>query len=167
MLPYRGPALRPAIALFTIGILACSRGDAPPPCGLSAVIGPRVLLEEFSTPGQTLAVPPEQLPEKLVARLAVGPAYATIVGRADSQWVIGVNGALPAGIHPSFGVLVIDKTNGAPLGVLLYESAEVEGAPPIGTVTVGALVVPLVGVRVDPARIQDAACPLFPDSLIQ
>jgi hypothetical protein len=167
MVLYRGLAMRPAVALFTIGTLACGRGDAPPPCGLSAVIGPRVLLEEFSTPGQTLAVPPEQLPEKLVARLAVGPAYATIVGRADSQWVIGVNGALPAGIHPSFGVLVIDKSNERPLGVLLYESEVVDGAPHLGTVTVGAVVVPLLGVRVDPARIQEAACPLFPDSLIQ
>jgi hypothetical protein len=167
MHPYRGPSLGPAFALCTIGLLACGRGDAPPACGLGAVIGPRVLLDEFSTPEQTLATPPQHLPEKLVARLAVGPAYSAIVGRVDSQWVIGVNGTLPPKILASFAVLVIDKGTDTPLGVLLYEGAEVEGAPHIGTVSVGASVIPLIGIRVDPARIQDPVCPLFPDSLIQ
>jgi hypothetical protein len=167
MLPYRGPALGPAIALFTIGLLACGRADAPPACGLNAVLGPRVLLDEFSTPNQTLATAPEHLPEKLVARLAVGPAYSAIVGRADSQWVIGVNGTLPPKIMASFGVLIIDKGSDKPMGVLLYEGSEVDGAPRIGTVSVGASMVPLIGIRVDPARIQDSVCPLFPDSLLQ
>jgi len=163
----RGPALGSTLALFTIALLACGRGDAPPPCGLNAVLGPRVLLDEFSTPNQTLATPPEHLPEKLVARMAVGPAYSAIVGRADSQWVIGVNGALPPKIQANFGVLVIDKGSDKPLGVLLYEAAEVDGAPHIGTVSVGASVIPLIGIRIDPTRIQDSVCPLFPDSLLQ
>lgn len=167
MLPCRWLVLRPAPALLTIAVLACGRGEAPPSCGLNAVLGPRVLLDEFSIPNQTLIAPPQKLPEKLVARLAVGPAYSAIVGRADSQWVIGVNGALPAKTQPSFGVLVIDKSNDTPMGVLLFEGAEVEGAPTIGTVSVGPFVVPLTGVKVDPSRIQDPSCPLFPDSLIQ
>lgn len=153
--------------VVAVASLACGRGDAPPPCGLNAVVGPSVLLSEFAVLNQPLAAPPAQLPEKLVARLAAGPAYSSIVGRADSQWVIGVNGALPVNVEVTFGVLVLDKTSNTPLGVLLYESAPIEGAPQIGTVSVAAFVVPLLGVRVDPSRIQDPACPLFPDSLIQ
>ena len=37
----------------------------------------------------------------------------------------------------------------------------------LGTVSLGAVVVPLIGIRVDPERIQEPSCPLFPDSLIR
>jgi hypothetical protein len=157
----------PPLLLTIAALAACGGKDAPPACGLNAVVGPSVLLNEFATANQTLATPPENLPEGLVVRLAAGPAFSAIVGRADSQWVIGVNGTLPPAVQISFGVLVLDKTTGTPLGVMLYESAPIEGAPPIGTVSVGAFVVPLIGIRLDPSRIQDPACPLFPDSLVQ
>jgi len=152
--------------LLLIGLAACGHADNSSGCGLSAVVGPTVLLNEFSTPNQTLATPPPRLPEKMAVRLAAGPAYSAIVGRSDSQWVIGVNGALPRNTKVTFGVLVLDSAE-KPLGVMLYEGSGVEGAPHIGTVSAGNFVVPLIGVRVDPARIQDAHCPLFPDSLAQ
>ena len=154
------------LSFFLLGAAACSGSDRPPPCGLNAVVGPAVLLGEFSKPGQTLASPPAQLPERIVTRLVAGPAFSAIAGRAEGQWVIGVNGTLPPNAAPTFGVLILDTT-GTPLGVLLYESAAVEGAPQIGTVTAGAIVVPLVGIQLDPERIQDPTCPLFPDSLAQ
>jgi hypothetical protein len=155
------------LATLAASLIGCSRGDTPPACGLNAVVGPAVLLNEFALPNQTMVTPPEQLPERLVARLAAGPAYSAIVGRADSQWVIGANGTLPEKAQISFGVLVVDKSDNHPLGVMMFENAPVEGAPQIGTVSAGAFVVPLLGVRVDPTRIQDPTCPLFPDSLLQ
>jgi hypothetical protein len=162
----RAASLRSGLLVLAAGLVACGKGDNRPPCGLSAVVGPSVLLNEFTTAGQTLAKPPDVLPEKLVTRLAAGFAFSSIVGRADSQWVIGVNGTLPAETQVSFGVLVMDKS-GAPLGVMLYESSIIEGAPVIGTVSIGRFVVPLIGVQVEPSRIQDPNCPLFPDSLAQ
>jgi hypothetical protein len=152
--------------LLLLGAVACSGQDAPPPCGLSAVVGPTVLLSEFAKPGQTLASAPPRVPERMVARLVAGPAYSAIAGRVDSQWVIGVNGTLPANASPTFGVLILDPS-GKTLGVLLYEASEVEGAPHIGSVTAGAFSIPLIGIQLDPERIQDARCPLFPDSLAQ
>jgi hypothetical protein len=151
-------------ACLVLLALGCSGKDSPRPCGLSAVVGPSVLLSEFSQPGQTLATPPARLPEQIVVRLVAGPAFSAIAGRADSQWVIGVNGTLPTGITPGYGVLTLDLQE-KPLGVLLYEGAPIDGAPVLGTVTLGALVVPLIGIRVDPQRIQEPGCPLFPDSL--
>jgi hypothetical protein len=50
---------------------------------------------------------------------------------------------------------------------MLYEGAPVEGAPPIGTVSVGNVTVPLIGIQVDPAKIEDPRCPFFPDSVLQ
>jgi hypothetical protein len=87
------------------------------------------------------------------------------VGRTDSLLVIGVEGAVPPTIKPGYGVLVLDTTARA-RGVMLYEGTPVEGAPQIGTVTVGSATIPLIGIQLDPARIEDPRCPFFPDSVL-
>ena len=152
-------------------LLACSRSAdrttaGAAACGLASLAGPTALLGQFSLADQTLASPPRHLPEKLVVRLVAGPAYPAIVGRSDSLWVIGMEGTLPAKVKPGFGVLVLDKS-GKTLGTMLYEGTPVEGAPQIGTVSVGNTTVPLIGIQLDPARIEDPRCPFFPDSVIQ
>lgn len=160
--------------LFVAAILiaACDRSTggkssaAAATCGLAALAGPTALLGQFAIPGQTLGSPPRKLPERLVVRLVAGPAYPAIVGRSDSMLVIGVNGGLPANVKPGFGVLILDTGNKA-RGVLLYEGAPVEAAPPIGTVSIDNASVPLLGIQVDPAKFEDPRCPLFPDSVIQ
>jgi hypothetical protein len=133
---------------------------------LAALAGPTALLGQFSVPDQTLASPPRHLPERLVVRLVAGPAYPAIVGRSDSRWIIGVEGSLPSNVKPGVGVLVLHKT-GKARGVMLYEGTPVEGAPQIGTVSVGNTTVPLIGIQLDPAKIEDPRCPFFPDSVIQ
>jgi hypothetical protein len=80
--------------------------------------------------------------------------------------VIGVDGRLPAAVKPGFGVLVLDQGARA-RGVLLYEGTSVEGAPQIGTVTVGSATVPLIGIQLDPAKIEDPRCAVFPDSVLK
>lgn len=160
------------LLLAAILIAACDRSTggkssaAAASCGLAALAGPTALLSQFGVPGQTLDSPPRRLPEHLVVRLVAGPAYPAIVGRSDSMLVIGVNGGLPTNVKPGFGVLVLDA-GGKPHGVLMYEGAPVEGAPEIGTVSIDAASVPLLGIQVDPARFEDPRCPLFPDSVIQ
>jgi hypothetical protein len=135
-------------------------------CGLAMLAGPTALLTQFSVPNQTLSSPPRRLPERLVVRLVAGPAYPAIVGRSDSLWVIGVEGSLPPKVKPGFGVLIIDQS-GKSRGAMLFEGAPVEGAPPIGTVSVGNATVPLIGIQLDPAKIEDPRCPFFPDTVIQ
>lgn len=142
---------------------AADRGN--PACGLAALAGPTALLTQFSVPRQTLSAPPARLPERLVARVVAGPALPAIVGRADSQLVVGVEGVVPPTIKPGYGVLVLDTAE-ATRGVMLFEGRPVEGAPPIGTVTVGAATLPLIGIQLDPSRIEDPRCPFFPDSVL-
>jgi len=148
-------------------VAACGRpadrGSAA--CGLAALAGPTALLTQFSVPRQTLSTPPRDLPERLVARVVAGPALPAVVGRSDSLLLIGVDGAVPPTVKPGYGVLVLDTLAKA-RGVMLYEGAPVEGAPPIGTVTVGAATLPLIGIQLDPARIEDPRCPFFPDSVL-
>lgn len=167
MVPYL--ARMRAILLITFLLTsACKasgeRGSAA--CGLAALAGPTALLGQFSVPDQTLASPPRNLPERLVVRQVAGQAYPAIVGRADSLWIVGLQGQLPANVKPGFGVLVQDL-NAKPAGVMLYEGTVVEGAPEIGTVSVGDGTVPLIGIELDLAKIEDPRCPLFPDTIIQ
>jgi hypothetical protein len=162
----------PGVVLSSLLILAaCGRSPDRPAtgsaaCGLAALAGPTALLSQFGIPDQTLGSAPRRLPERLVVRLVAGPAYPAIVGRSDSLWVIGMEGALPANVKPGYGVLVMDQKDQA-RGVLLYEGTAVEGAPPIGSVSVGNTTVPLIGIQLDPARIEDPRCPFFPDSVIR
>jgi hypothetical protein len=157
---------RPLLSLLLI-LLACGkpaeRGSAA--CGLAALAGPTALLTQFSVPRQTLSRPPAKLPERLVARLVAGPALPAIVGRADSLLVIGVEGSIPAAARPGYGVLVLDTAERA-RGVMLFEGIPVEGAPSIGTVSIGNATVPLIGIQLDPTRIEDPRCPFFPDSVL-
>jgi hypothetical protein len=152
-------------------IIACGRSPdkssaGTAACGLAALAGPTALLGQFGIPDQTLASPPRHLPERLVVRLVAGPAYPAIVGQSDSLWIIGVEGSLPSNVKPGYGVLVLDK-GGKSRGVMLYEGTPVEGAPQMGTVSVGNTTVPLIGIQLDPAKIEDPRCPFFPDSVIQ
>jgi hypothetical protein len=153
---------------LTLALLAaCSKPPAAgrATCGLAALAGPTALLTQFGVPRQTLSRAPAKLPERLVARVVTGPALNAIVGRADTLLVIGVEGAIPPAIKPGYGVLVLDQSEKA-RGVMLYEGLAVEGAPQIGTVTVGSAMLPLIGIQVDPAKIEDPRCPFFPDSVL-
>ncbi|HZA91801.1 MAG TPA: hypothetical protein VE420_04165, partial [Gemmatimonadales bacterium] len=82
------------LVLFLL-IQACSTPQDRGPsaaCGLAALAGPTALLAQFGIPDQTLASPPRNLPERLVVRHVAGQAYPAIVGRADSLWIIGLQG---------------------------------------------------------------------------
>jgi hypothetical protein len=155
------PALLCLLGLTT----ACQRSEGGV-CGFTAIAGATMLLQEFGVPHQTLGIPPDQLPPRLVTRIAAGPAYEGVVGRTeDSRWVVGVEGDLPASIRPQFGVLILDL-DGTARGVMLFESEPIRGAPTIGQVNADSLMLPLLGIQLDPARFEDPRCPLFPDSIL-
>ena len=155
------------ILALALVVTACGGGRTDrgnPACGIAALAAPNAVLEAFTVPQQSLSVPPSRLPERTVARLAAGPALRALVGRSDSGLVIGVEGSLPPQAAPVFGVLVVQR-GGSAQGVLLFEGTPVEAAPRLGLVSVGGKNLPLFGVEVDMSGIQDARCPLFPDSI--
>jgi hypothetical protein len=83
----------------------------------------------------------------------------------DSAWIIGVQGTIPSPIRPGFGVLIMDPA-GAARGLMIFESRPIPGAPEIGKLNVDTLMLPLIGIQLDPARFEDPRCPLFPDSVL-
>jgi hypothetical protein len=157
----------PGFALLPVLVLAAC-GDGPPrsSCGVASLAGPSLLLAEFAVPGQTLGFPPDSLPPRLVARMAVGQAMPAIVGRTDSGWVIGVEGTLPSTVTPGFGVVVLSM-DGSARGVMVFEGAPIAQAPVLGMVTIESTTVPLLGIQLDPGKYEDPKCPAFPDSVLQ
>jgi hypothetical protein len=153
-----------ALLAFLAACGPADRRGGNPACGIAALAGPTALLEAFTIPERTLSQPPRDVPGRLVARVAAGPAFPAIVGTTDTGLVVGVEGAMPPAIRPAFGVLVVER-GARTRGVLLYEGAPVEAAPHIGIVSIGSVTLPLLGVEVDMGSIEDPRCPLFPDSL--
>ena len=160
-------SFRAGLAFLALASFACERSadSVPPTCGLAALAAASTLLEQFTIPNQTLASPLATLPERTVARIAADGAFPAVVGRTDSLLVVGVEGTPPAGVTPGFGVLVTDPQERV-MGVMLFEGTPIPGAPTLGSVSLGAGSIPLIGIQVDQARITDPNCPaLFPDSL--
>jgi hypothetical protein len=158
---------RPGLALLPLLLLsACGDGTPRSACGVAALAGPSLLLAEFAVPGQTLGLPPESLPPRLVARMAVGQAMPAIVGRTDSGWVIGVEGSLPSNVTPGFGVVILNM-DGSARGVMLFEGAPIAQAPVLGSVTIESTTVPLLGIQLNPGKYEDPKCPVFPDSVLR
>lgn len=156
----------PLLALAASAALAACSGKTSGNygCGIAAVAGQSLILEEFTRPRTTLSVAPATLPETLPVRIALGPALRAVAGRTDSGLVIGLDGPLPATPPVGFGVLIVSPA-GEALGVLLYQGSPIDGAPHLGTVNAGERNLPLIGLQTDITRFQDASCPIFPDSL--
>ncbi len=155
----------PPRLLMTVLLLtaACrSGGDAA--CGITALAGATVLLDQFSTPRQTLSGAPVTAPEIIPVRVAAGPALRGFVSLVESGWAVTLEGDLPAGSPAGFGVLVLDGS-GKPRGIMLYSGSQVSGAPVIGVIRTGGQEVPLLGIRADVAGLEAPGCPFFPDSL--
>ena len=133
-------------------------------CGISAVAGQSLILEEFTRPGKTLSVPPTDMPGALPVRIALGPVFGSVVGRADSTIVVGLQGELPPTPAVGFGVLIVNPAGKAE-GVLLYNGDPIQGAPRLGSVTAGDRTLPLIGLQTTIKNFEDPSCPVFPDSL--
>lgn len=133
-------------------------------CGFAAVAGQSMLIDEFNRPNTVLARAPANLPSALPVRIALGPVFPSIAGRADTMIVVGVEGTLPPTPTVGFGVLVVNP-QGAVQGVLLYEGLPIQGAPILGSVNASGRDVPLIGLSVEVSRFEKPGCPIFPDSL--
>ncbi len=157
--------MRRLLPLVLLPAVACGPSGTPN-CGIAHMAGATMILEQFGTPNQTLSLPPATLPERLVARLAAGPAYPAIVGRVDTLLAVGVDGVLPPNVELGYGVLLLDP-EGTARGVMLYEGDPIGGAPVLGTVTMGTARSSWSGLPTEIARYEDAACPAFPDSILR
>ncbi len=158
----------PAFRVWLIGVVlaaGCGPAAGNPACGITALAGATMVLDQFQIPGQTMGEPPAVMPSSLAVRIAAGPALRGVVQEADGAgWTVRIEGDMPAEFTPGFGVLIAAR-GGAVRGVLLYTGRPVSRAPQIGSVTAGGLTLPLLGLETDISGLETADCPYFPDSL--
>ena len=160
------PAAPRVVLLLVLVSASCGGGKGGnPACGITALAGATVLLDQFNTPRQTLSSTPRTVPSVLPVRLAAGPAWRGLVTAAsDSTWIIHVEGQVPSQPRPGFGVLVVG-TDGVASGVMIYTGPPVLRAPVVGSVTADTLTLPLLALQTNVSGLEDPACPFFPDSL--
>ena len=154
---------RARLAVFAMLTAACSRNPAGANCAMAALTRPLAVKQSVAE-GNVLTAIPDSAPATIPVRLVAGPAWRGTVDRGSTGWRVTTHGTVSPQVHVGYGVLVIDFHDAA-VGVLAFEGNAVAGAPPLGTLAIGDSVLPLLGVRMDPAQLQDASCPLFPDSL--
>ena len=159
------PSRRCNLFAWTVLLASCGgAGSGSAACGITALAGATVLLDQFNVPRQTLSVAPATPPAFIPVRLAAGPALRGATTLGAEGWAVRVEGTPPPGSAPGFGVLVVDR-DGQSRGVMVFSGLAVAGAPVIGTVSIAGADVPLLGLQTDIAGLETATCPFFPDSL--
>jgi len=157
------PLFRPVALAVVLLLAGCTDREAA--CRLAHLTGPLSVMEGFAR-GDGITEAPALVPERLVARFLGGGAAAAAVRRDSTGMLRLVVPPPPPGApQPTWAVLVTDRTL-ASLGVLLYDGPILPGYQQIGHVAAGSFLLPLLGVRVDPAAVSDPRCPFFPASAL-
>jgi hypothetical protein len=153
------PPFRPAAIAAVLLLAGCADREAA--CRLAHLTGPLSVMEGFAR-GEGITEAPAIMPTRLVVRFLGGGTAAAVVRHDTTGTPRLTIPPPPTGApQPTWAVLVTDRTL-APLGVLLYDGPILPGYVEIGQVESGSFLLPLLGVRVDPAAVSDPRCPFFP-----
>lgn len=148
-----------------VSFAACgkSAGGGSATCGIAALTGPLAVKDAFAR-GNMLETIPDSVPASLPVRVVAGPLLDGFLRSRDSAGLaFTVEGAIPAGALPGYGVMLVDPRN-KPLGILLFDGRAVTNAHILGTVTVRDSALPLLGIRIDLKGYEDPKCPLFAEA---
>ena len=155
-------------ALGTAALAGCA-GDRSrsPTCGLAQIAGPALIQQQLVNLPYVLTDAPRGLPASLPARVVFigeGPKPGqgeVLIAYTSKQLTMGYQGmgfpAPPGG----YGLLVVDDSTQRAQGVLIYESDVPKNYPQLGTVTGADRSIPLFGVRVNWAGVNNPRCPLL------
>jgi len=163
---------RTSTLLAGAGLLltACGGGTRSPICGIALVTAPTLNHEQLKNARAIITDVPRGLPESLPARFAgyVGDSGIGVVkvsyaeGRRNAL-ALGYEGRIFPAHHDGFALLVVDDTSNRAEGVMLYD---VEGPdstvfPVLGHISSTELSLPVYGVTVNYAGMNNPRCPLL------
>lgn len=158
---------RRLLSLLVTGAVAagCGGRSRTPPCGLGTAAAPMVILQRLDA-GLVLTEVPRGLPDHLPARVIGERQGEVLIAHEGNALALGYQGAsFPTDTAYSFGLLVVDDSTQRVVGVLIYGSSNVpRHRASLGTVTGGSQSLPLYGVRVDWAELNNPRCPLLGDT---
>ncbi|HUC42055.1 MAG TPA: hypothetical protein VMR92_14525 [Gemmatimonadales bacterium] len=151
--------------LMLLAAAACTRGggtSGSPTCGIALLAGPSMITSQLSNARAVVTDPPRGLPDSLPVLVIQqkNDRGAVIVGR-DAEGKVSMQFRGPAFPQRGYGLLVVDDTSQRAMGVLVLDQELPAGHPAIGTVIGSSIALPLYGVRVDWASVNNPRCPLF------
>jgi len=151
--------------LMLLAAAACTRGggtSGSPTCGIALLAGPSMITSQLSNARAVVTDPPRGLPDSLPVLVIQqkNDRGAVIVGR-DAEGKVSMQFRGPAFPQRGYGLLVVDDTSQRAMGVLVLDQELPAGHPAIGTVMGSSIALPLYGVRVDWASVNNPRCPLF------
>jgi hypothetical protein len=154
--------MNPRVLALTVAVAACG-GDPSrsPACGLALIAAPTLIQQQLLNARAVIPDAPRGLPDSLPAMVIQQKQASVRVGYdAEGRIVMGYEGpGFPT--RGGYGLLVVDDTSHRAVGVLIFESEEPKQHPRLGTITGGAAVLNLYGVRVDWASVSNPRCPLL------
>ena len=151
--------------LMLLAAAACTRGggtSGSPTCGIALLAGPSLITSQLSNARAVVTDPPRGLPDSLPVLVIQqkNDRGAVIVGR-DAEGKVSMQFRGPAFPQRGYGLLVVDDTSQRAMGVLVLDQELPASHPAIGTVIGSSIALPLYGVRVDWASVNNPRCPLF------
>jgi hypothetical protein len=166
MSPHRAAIL----ALATLAACGGPRSGSPV-CGFALIAGPTLILQHLGDARALLLDAPRGLPDRLPLRIVGHSDQATmLVGYQGGQLVLRSDSApLPvvrtdsAGKDTTvFAMLVADDSSNRVEGALVYEGVRPSASfPRLGSLSDGSRTVPVYGVKLDWASMNNPTCPLL------
>ena len=144
-------------------VAACGRSGGSPTCGIAALAGPTLIVQQLTNARAVLTDPPRGVPDSLPALVILLKSrdYGAVLAGRDAEGKVSMQyrgAGFPA---RGYGLLVVDDTSGRAMGVMVLDQEDPQGHPTIGTIIGGSVALNLYGVRVDWASVNNPRCSLF------
>ncbi len=150
------------LVLVPLVLEACEEGDPENSfaCGIAAVAGPMMVLEQFGVPGKVLRNVPAGVSGVVPARVVGRGTARALAGDGPDGVVLGYEGEnFPT--PPAFGLIVVEDSLDTFKGVLIFETQPPPGLPLLGSISDARYTLPVHGLRVNWNAVSNEQCPLF------
>ena len=148
--------------ILLVALIACVEGDSEnnPVCGISAMAGAAMVLEQFSVPGKILTALPYGLEGVVPARVVGYGTARALAAHGPDGVILGYEGeGFPA--VPGYALALVEDSLDTFKGVLIYDLEPPRSIPQLGTVSSSTTTVPLFGLRVMWSAVSSERCPMF------
>jgi hypothetical protein len=148
--------------LLPLALLGCAEGDPEnnPVCGIAAMAGAAMVLEQFGVPGKILEEIPQEVEGVVPARVVGWGTARALAATGPDGAVLGYEGEGFPSI-PGFGLVLVEDSLEVFQGVLIFETEAPRGIPQLGTISSATNTLPLYGLRVTWGAVSSPRCPLF------
>lgn len=154
--------MRTRYLIIALSLVACTRSDpeSSPVCGISAMAGATMVLEQMTVPGKILTQLPDGVEGVVPARVVGYGTARALVALGPDGAILGYEGdGFPT--VPGYALALAEDSLDTFMGVLIYDLEPPRDIPQLGTVSSATTTVPLFGLRVMWSAVSSERCPMF------